>query len=74
MNQLPEIGFVRLRQIIGDPNADPPIPPIVPIGKSAWWKGVKDGRFPQPVKLGPRTTCWRVADILALLAQDGHSS
>jgi hypothetical protein len=43
--QLPETGFVRLRQIIGDPKADPPIPPLIPVGKSTWWEGVKSGRY-----------------------------
>lgn len=62
-NSLPESGFVRLSQIIGNPKSDPPIPAIIPVGKSTWWAGVKDGRFPQPIKLGPRTTVWRVEDI-----------
>lgn len=65
-NTLPETGFVRLPQIIGNPKADPPAPPIIPVGKSTWWSGVKTGRFPKPVKLGPRTTAWRVEDIRAL--------
>jgi predicted DNA-binding transcriptional regulator AlpA len=64
---LPETGFVRLKQIIGDPKAKPPIPPIVPISKSTWWAGIKCGRFPQPIKLGPRTTAWRVSDIRELI-------
>ena len=67
MNHLPEVGFVRLRQILGDPKAEPPIPPIYPVGKSSWWEGVRAGRFPQPVKLGPRVTAWRVEDIRALI-------
>ncbi|MCB4379377.1 AlpA family phage regulatory protein [Synechococcus sp. MU1644] len=29
-------------------------------------QGVKDGRFPQPQKLGPRTTGWKVEHIRAL--------
>ncbi len=63
--QLPETGYLRVAQIVGDPKADPPIPAIIPIGKSTWWDGVKKGRFPKPVKLGPRTTAWRVEDIRA---------
>jgi prophage regulatory protein len=66
--QLPETGFLRLSQIIGDPRAEPPIPPIIPIGKTCWWDGVKTGRFPKPIKLGPRITAWRVEDIRALIA------
>ncbi|MDD3760807.1 MAG: AlpA family phage regulatory protein [Acidithiobacillus sp.] len=66
MNQLPQTGFLRLPQIIGDPAKG--IPPIIPVKKSTWWQGVKTGRFPQPVKLGPRVTAWRVEDIRALIA------
>jgi hypothetical protein len=66
MNTLPATGFVRLSQILGDPEKG--IPPIIPVKKSCWWQGVKSGRFPQPVKLGPRVTAWRVEDIRALIA------
>lgn len=55
----PDAGFVRLRQILA------PAGPI-PVSKSTWWQGVKDGRFPKPIKIGPRTTVWRVEDIRAL--------
>lgn len=64
---LPETGYVRLPQIIGNPKATPPIPAIIPVSKSTWWNGVKEGRFPQSVKLGPRTTAWRVEDIRRLI-------
>jgi len=67
-NTLPETGFLRLPQIVGNPKATPPIPALVPVCRSVWWQGVRDGRFPQPVKLGPRTTAWRVEDIRALIA------
>lgn len=67
MNQLPAVGFLRLRQIIGDQDAVPPIPPLIPISRSSWLAGVRSGRFPAPVKLGPRTTAWRVADIIKLV-------
>ena len=43
------------------------IPPIIPVKKSTWWAGVKSGKFPQPRKLGPRTTAWRCEDIRALI-------
>lgn len=64
---LPEIGYVREKQIIGDKKADPPIPPIIPVSRSAWWRGVKAGHYPSPVKLGERVTAWRVEDIRALI-------
>lgn len=69
MNALPETGFLRLPQILGNPKATPPIPALIPVGKSCWWAGVKSGRFPQPVKLGPRVTAWRVEDVRDLIAK-----
>ncbi|QWF70580.1 AlpA family phage regulatory protein [Methylomonas paludis] len=64
---LPETGFLRLSQIIGNPKANPPIPGLIPVSKSTWWYGVKTGRFPAPVKIGPRTTVWRAEDIRELI-------
>lgn len=66
MHQLPESGFLRLPQIIGDTKRG--IPAVIPVSKSTWWAGISSGRFPKPVKLGPRTTAWRVSDIRALIA------
>lgn len=60
-------GLLRLKQIIGDPGATPPVPPLIPISKSAWWAGVKSGRYPAPVKIGPHTTVWHARDIQALI-------
>lgn len=68
-HNLSEKGFVRLKQIIGDPKANPPIPAIIPVSKSVWWEGVKTGRYPQAVKLSPRTTAWKVEDILNLVEE-----
>jgi hypothetical protein len=32
MHTLPATGYLRLYQIIGNPKADPPIPPLIPVG------------------------------------------
>lgn len=66
MPQLPEIGYLRLKQIIGDPKKG--VPALIPVCASSWWAGVKSGRYPKPVKLGPHTTAWPVAAIRALSA------
>jgi predicted DNA-binding transcriptional regulator AlpA len=52
-------GFLRLPQVLE----------ILPISKSTWWKGIKEGRFPKPVKLTERTSAWLRADIDALCDQ-----
>ncbi|WP_338669321.1 helix-turn-helix transcriptional regulator [Pseudodesulfovibrio methanolicus] len=54
---LPDEGYVRIHKILE----------VIPIGKSSWWAGVKAGKFPQPVKLGPKTTAWKVEDIRKLI-------
>jgi len=69
---LPEEGYLRLAQIIGDANTTPPTPALIPVKKSSWWAGVKSGRYPQPIRtLGARITVWKVDDIRALI--DGVS-
>ena len=67
MKQLPEVGFLRLPQIIGDPKRG--IPPLIPVKSTSWWNGCKSGIYPAPVKLAPRTTAWRVEDIRTLIAR-----
>ena len=62
--QLPLSGFMRLPQILQ----------LIPISKSAWWLGCREGRFPKPVKLGPKTTAWRVEDIAILIKRIGSSN
>jgi prophage regulatory protein len=68
MNLLNQTGLLRIWQIVGDAKRN--LPPRIPISRSAWWAGVKTGRYPAPVKLSPRTTCWRAEDVYALINKD----
>ena len=63
MNTLPEEGFLRLNQIIGSKDT----PAIIPVSRSTWLTGVREGRFPKSIKLSKRTTAWKVADIRKLI-------
>jgi len=63
-SDLPELGFVRLPQIVAPKG-------VIPISRSAWWAGVSSGRFPSPIKLSPRVSAWRVEDIRALIKKLG---
>lgn len=56
---LPQVGFVRLPTILA----------VFPVSRSSWWAGVKSGKYPPAVKLGPRTTAWRVEAIRQLIEQ-----
>lgn len=44
---------------------------LVPVSRATWWAGVKTGRYPKPIKLGPRITVWRFEDILKLTEGTG---
>ncbi len=59
------LRFYRLKDIIGDDKNG--IPGIIPVSKTAWYRGIREGKFPKPVKLSERTTAWRSTDIDALV-------
>ncbi len=44
---------------------------LVPVGRSSWWEGCRTGRYPKPIKLGPRTTVWRAEDIAVFIESLG---
>ena len=67
MSAIPEVGYLRLKQIIGDRKLG--IPPIFPVSRSTWLRGVQEGRYPQPVQLSPRTVAWRLEEILRLSSE-----
>ena len=54
---IPETGFLRLPQVLA----------LFPVSKSTFWAGIKDGRYPKPVKLSARCSAWRVEDVRALI-------
>lgn len=55
--QLPETGFVRLRQLLA----------FIPVSKSKIWADVKAGTFPAPQKLSVKTTVWKAEVIRAYI-------
>jgi prophage regulatory protein len=63
LGSLPETGYVRQSQLI---------PAIFPFSSATLWRKVKAGTFPQPVKLGPRITAWKVEDIRRLIERLGR--
>lgn len=38
-----------------------------PISRSGWWAGIKEGRYPAPVRLSRRCVAWRASSIRALI-------
>lgn len=41
------------------------------ISRSSFWEGCRAGRFPQPIKIGPRTTVWKSEEIDAFIENLG---
>jgi predicted DNA-binding transcriptional regulator AlpA len=53
--------LLRLKQVLE----------LIPISKSSWWAGCSSGKYPQPIKLGEKTTVWKLSDINRLIASLG---
>ncbi|MGH7441331.1 MAG: helix-turn-helix transcriptional regulator [bacterium] len=53
---LSDEGLLRISQLVGPGG-------LLPVGRSTIWARVRAGTFPRPVRLGPRTVAWRVADV-----------
>lgn len=54
-------SFLRLPEVLN----------IIPVSRATWYAGIKEGRFPAQVKLGPRVSAWRRSDIDRLVASFG---
>lgn len=40
---------------------------FLPLGESTIWEKVRRGEFPEPIRLSPRLTVWKISDITAWL-------
>lgn len=58
---LPEIGFLSINRVLA----------VVPVSKSTWWQGIRDARYPAPVRISQNRVAWRVEDIRALVDRLG---
>ncbi|PPK76928.1 AlpA family transcriptional regulator [Methylobacter tundripaludum] len=68
---VPAVAFLKIWQIIGNPKAVPPVPALIPLGRTSFLNGVKSGKYPAPVKINSRSVAWRVEDIRALIEKLG---
>ena len=69
MQSIPETGFLRIDDIIG--NRKKNIRGIIPVCRSTWYDGIKAGKYPAPVKIGKRASAWRAEDIRTLVEKLG---
>ena len=59
MQTNPEEILLRLPQVLA----------LYPVSRSNWYQGIADGKYPKPVKLGPRVSAWRKSEISRLISQ-----
>lgn len=57
LNNLSQSAYIRLPEVLN----------LIPIGRSTWWLWVATGKAPKGVKLGAKTTAWKLSDIQKLL-------
>lgn len=55
-------GLMRLPEVLA----------MVSVSRSSWWSGIRDGRYPRPVRIGARSVAWRCADIRKLIESAGE--
>ncbi len=59
-----DLGYLR----------EPTVLKLLPISRSSWRRGIREGIYPAPVKLGSRASAWRVSQIRRLLASFSEST
>ena len=60
--------LVRIADLVRDPRR-PGKATLLPFSKSSLERRVRAEKFPQPTRLGPRCTCWKLGDVRQWLAQ-----
>jgi len=67
---IPSTGYLRIDQILG--NTRKGIPALLPMCRSTWYAGIREGKYPKSINLTERTVVWRVEDILDLIDKIGR--
>lgn len=45
---------------------------LIGVGKTTLWRWVKEGVFPQPIRLSDGVTVWRLSDVQKWLEEKAH--
>jgi prophage regulatory protein len=63
MQNEPSDALVRISQIIGPRG-------LIPVSRSAFYQGIRDGIYPKPVRLGKRTSAWRMSELMQVVQKE----
>jgi len=64
---LPDSAFIREAQLVQSAKR-PESPVPLPFSAPTLWRLVAKGKFPKPVKLSTRVTCWKVGEVRAWMS------
>jgi prophage regulatory protein len=53
-------AFVRIGKIVG-PNG------LIPVSRTSFYQGIRDGIYPKAVRLGKRTSVWRISELMRVI-------
>jgi hypothetical protein len=56
-----------IEDVVGNPKANPPTKGRIPVSASTWWKGVKTGRYPAPLRISTNRVAWIESEVDAVL-------
>ncbi len=62
LDTLPDSAYLRQATLIRQSN-NTASTGLLPFSAATLWRKVKDGTFPQPIKLSKRVTVWRMGDV-----------
>lgn len=51
------IGLMRVDEVLD----------VLKIGRTSLYRGMREGKYPKPLRLGLRTRRWRASDIFAVI-------
>ena len=47
----------------------PQVLEIIPVSKSAFYKGIKAKKYPQPIKISSRLAVWKLSELKVCIAE-----
>jgi prophage regulatory protein len=62
-HHIPDEAIIRVRQLLGNAKAVPPIPGFLPISRSTLYAWMRAGRFPGPTFRSGGVMGWRMGDV-----------
>jgi prophage regulatory protein len=63
MHEKPADALVRIGKIVG-PNG------LIPVSRSSFYQGIRDGIYPKAVKLGKRASAWRMSELMRVIERE----